>query len=117
MFGCGLGAACVVDVGDEKTSVCCVEDGLVIPRSRYCKHVFFHKEGEIALDSLVLNGYWREGYVLGGFEPRALCDLSWWGYGFRTLVIFRVSSQGSLSKYVMFLKFEGWLVCISDIHL
>lgn len=34
VFGCGLGAACVVDVGDEKTSVCCVEDGLVIPRSR-----------------------------------------------------------------------------------
>ncbi|XP_074639693.1 actin-related protein 8-like isoform X1 [Acropora palmata] len=34
VFGCGLGAACVVDVGDEKTSVCCIEDGLVIPRSR-----------------------------------------------------------------------------------
>lgn len=75
MFGCGLGAACVVDVGDEKTSVCCVEDGLVIPRSRYCKHVFFHKEEEIALYSLALNGYWREGCVLDGFETRALCDL------------------------------------------
>lgn len=34
VFGCGLSAACVVDVGDEKTSVCCVEDGLVIPSSR-----------------------------------------------------------------------------------
>ena len=40
MFGCGLSAACVVDVGDEKTSVCCVEDGLVIPSSRYVlKHI------------------------------------------------------------------------------
>lgn len=75
MFGCGLGAACVVDVGDEKTSVCCVEDGLVIPRSRYCKHVFFYKEGEIALDSLALNGYWRESSVLDGFETRAPCNL------------------------------------------
>lgn len=34
VFGCGLSAACVVDVGDEKTSICCVEDGLVIPSSR-----------------------------------------------------------------------------------
>jgi len=29
-----LSAACVVDVGDEKTSICCVEDGLAIPSSR-----------------------------------------------------------------------------------
>jgi len=34
VFGCGLSAACVVDVGDEKTSICCVEDGLVISSSR-----------------------------------------------------------------------------------
>lgn len=34
VFGCGLSAACVVDVGDEKTSICCVEDGLVVPSSR-----------------------------------------------------------------------------------
>lgn len=34
VFGCGLSAACIVDVGDEKTSICCVEDGLVIPSSR-----------------------------------------------------------------------------------
>ena len=34
VFGCGLSAACVVDVGDEKTNICCVEDGLVIPSSR-----------------------------------------------------------------------------------
>ena len=27
-FGSGVGYACVVDVGDQKTSVCCVEDGL-----------------------------------------------------------------------------------------
>lgn len=27
-FGSGLGSACVVDVGDQKTSVCCVEDGV-----------------------------------------------------------------------------------------
>ncbi|KAK3728625.1 hypothetical protein QZH41_011698, partial [Actinostola sp. cb2023] len=33
-FGCGLSSACVVDVGDEKTSLCCVEDGLVIPHTK-----------------------------------------------------------------------------------
>jgi actin-related protein 8 len=27
-FGAGLGAACVVDLGDQKTSVSCVEDAL-----------------------------------------------------------------------------------------
>uniref|UniRef100_A0A8C5RZY0 Actin-related protein 8 n=1 Tax=Laticauda laticaudata TaxID=8630 RepID=A0A8C5RZY0_LATLA len=27
-FGSGLGSACVVDVGDQKTSICCVEDGV-----------------------------------------------------------------------------------------
>ncbi|XP_064474750.1 actin-related protein 8-like isoform X2 [Ornithodoros turicata] len=27
-FGAGLSYACVVDVGDQKTSVCCVEDGI-----------------------------------------------------------------------------------------
>ena len=28
MFGAGLSSACVVDVGDQKVSVCCVDDGL-----------------------------------------------------------------------------------------
>ncbi|ESO82598.1 hypothetical protein LOTGIDRAFT_134368 [Lottia gigantea] len=28
VFGCGVTSACVVDVGDQKTSVCCVEDGI-----------------------------------------------------------------------------------------
>ena len=27
-FGCGVSSACVVDIGDQKTSVCCVEDGI-----------------------------------------------------------------------------------------
>lgn len=34
-FGCGLSSACVVDVGDEKTSICCVEDGLLVPNTKY----------------------------------------------------------------------------------
>lgn len=27
-FGSGVSSACVVDIGDQKTSVCCVEDGI-----------------------------------------------------------------------------------------
>lgn len=27
-FGSGLSSTCIVDVGDQKTSVCCVEDGV-----------------------------------------------------------------------------------------
>jgi len=33
-FGAGLASACVVDVGDQKTSVSCVEDGVSLPSSR-----------------------------------------------------------------------------------
>ncbi|XP_067268978.1 actin-related protein 8 isoform X2 [Pseudorasbora parva] len=35
-FGSGLSSACVVDVGDQKTSVCCVEDGVSHRSSRLC---------------------------------------------------------------------------------
>ena len=27
-FGAGFGAACVVDIGDQKTSISCVEDAI-----------------------------------------------------------------------------------------
>lgn len=33
-FGAGLGYACVVDVGDQKTSVSCVEDAISHPNTR-----------------------------------------------------------------------------------
>ena len=33
-FGTGVGSACVVDVGDQKTSISCVEDGLSQPATR-----------------------------------------------------------------------------------
>lgn len=33
-FGAGLGYACVVDVGDQKTSISCVEDGISHPNTR-----------------------------------------------------------------------------------
>ncbi|XP_078580404.1 actin-related protein 8-like isoform X2 [Branchiostoma floridae x Branchiostoma japonicum] len=33
-FGSGVASACVVDVGDQKTAVCCVEDGLSHRNSR-----------------------------------------------------------------------------------
>uniref|UniRef100_A0A3B4FSQ5 Actin-related protein 8 n=1 Tax=Pundamilia nyererei TaxID=303518 RepID=A0A3B4FSQ5_9CICH len=35
-FGSGLSSACVVDVGDQKTSICCVEDGVSHRNSRLC---------------------------------------------------------------------------------
>ena len=33
-FGAGYGAACIVDIGAQKTSVSCIEDGMVIEESR-----------------------------------------------------------------------------------
>ncbi|CAH2313116.1 actin-related 8 [Pelobates cultripes] len=35
-FGSGLSSACVVDIGDQKTSVCCVEDGISHRNTRLC---------------------------------------------------------------------------------
>lgn len=37
-LGSGLSSACVVDVGDQKTSVCCVEDGVSHRSSRLHTH-------------------------------------------------------------------------------
>jgi actin-related protein 8 len=34
-WGGGSSQACVVDVGAQKTSVTCIEDGLILPASRY----------------------------------------------------------------------------------
>ncbi|TIC08703.1 actin-like ATPase domain-containing protein [Wallemia mellicola] len=33
-FGCGLSSACLVDIGAQKTSIACVEEGVVLPESR-----------------------------------------------------------------------------------
>ncbi|OCT58062.1 hypothetical protein XELAEV_18002559mg [Xenopus laevis] len=35
-YGSGLSSACVVDIGDQKTSVCCVEDGISHRNTRLC---------------------------------------------------------------------------------
>ena len=34
VYGAGLSSACVVNVGDEVTHVCCVEDGMSNPNTR-----------------------------------------------------------------------------------
>ena len=33
-YSAGLSSACVVDVGDEVTHICCVEDGMSNPNTR-----------------------------------------------------------------------------------
>jgi actin-related protein 8 len=33
-FGCGLMTACIVDIGHQKTSISCVEDGMIVENSR-----------------------------------------------------------------------------------
>nr|XP_039249970.1 actin-related protein 8-like [Styela clava] len=38
-YGCGIATACVVDVGHEKTSICCVEDGTSHKNTRICLDV------------------------------------------------------------------------------
>ncbi|CAN6634774.1 actin-like protein Arp8p [Trichomonascus vanleenenianus] len=33
-FGAGISTACIIDIGAQKTSICCVEEGMVVPDSR-----------------------------------------------------------------------------------
>lgn len=34
-FGAGVPSACVVDIGYDRTSICCVDEGIVVPKTRY----------------------------------------------------------------------------------
>lgn len=40
-FGAGLTSACVVDIGAERTTVTCVDDGLMIAESRSVPSGFY----------------------------------------------------------------------------
>ena len=33
-FGAGISTACVIDIGASKTSITCVEEGLILPETR-----------------------------------------------------------------------------------
>lgn len=48
-FSVGVSSACVIDVGAQKTSVCCVRDGLIVPKS--CQYMPFGGDG---IDELLL---------------------------------------------------------------
>ena len=37
-FGAGLNLCCVVDIGSDKLSVCCTEDGSIIKNSHFRKN-------------------------------------------------------------------------------
>jgi actin-related protein 8 len=48
-FGANLLSACVVDIGHTVTSVCCIDEGTVFPRSR----VFLNYGGQQVSESLL----------------------------------------------------------------
>ena len=33
-FGAGVSSGCVIDIGSQKTSVCCVKDGVILKPTR-----------------------------------------------------------------------------------
>jgi len=35
-FGVGVATCCVVDIGHQKTNICCIDEGLIIPNTRIC---------------------------------------------------------------------------------
>lgn len=52
-FGAGLSTACVIDVGATKTTVACVEDGMVLPETR-CVFCHSYQHFEISPSHLTL---------------------------------------------------------------
>ncbi|KAL3851810.1 hypothetical protein ACJMK2_015515 [Sinanodonta woodiana] len=60
-FGTGVSSACIVDIGDQKTSICCVEDGISLKNTRItmeyggcdisrCLHTLMGRAGFIPKD-------------------------------------------------------------------
>jgi hypothetical protein len=44
-FGAGLSSACVIDIGATKTTVACVDDGLLLNETRLAVYSFRRKKG------------------------------------------------------------------------
>ena len=73
-FGAGLPHACVVDVGDQKTSISCVEDGISHVDTRVSMllslHIsiaclFFHANLNFLYKIIGSSWVWRRGHIPG----------------------------------------------------
>ncbi|XP_033746554.1 actin-related protein 8-like [Pecten maximus] len=108
-FGAGVGSACVVDVGDQKTSVCCVEDGISHKNTRItmeyggsditrCFHWLLGKSGfspreldpRNTIDGLLLQEY-KESY----------CHLDQDNFGVKDRSILIRKPEQNIIKYAM----------------
>lgn len=67
-FGSGIPSACVVDVGDEKTSICCVEDGVSITNTRYSEFLPSLLSDQLCIKVYIVAVYVNQGnYRKGEF--------------------------------------------------
>lgn len=108
-FGAGVGSACVVDVGDQKTSVCCVEDGISHKNTRItmeyggsditrCFHWLLGKSGfspreldpRNTIDALLLQEY-KESY----------CHLDQENFGVKDRSILIRKPEQNIVKYAL----------------
>ena len=55
-YGAGVSAAIVVDCGAERTTVACVEDGIVVQETRMTLAVSMHSMARFLLDAMRLHG-------------------------------------------------------------
>ena len=58
-YGAGLSTACVVDVGEERTHICCVEDGMSNSNTRY---ILFSNGKYLSSKQDVYTCIWRNKY-------------------------------------------------------
>lgn len=69
-FGEGCSSACIVNLGSQGTSVCCVEDGMLVPRSRIQTNFGGNSVCRILLWLLQTRGGWTNTDMHSwGFNP------------------------------------------------
>ena len=64
MYSAGLSTACVVNVGDEVTHVCCVEDGMSNPNTRCVDHMTSCDHCQGSCDALLSESLCTMGAVI-----------------------------------------------------
>ncbi|KAI5475415.1 actin-related protein 8 [Pseudohyphozyma bogoriensis] len=75
-FGAGLSSACVIDIGAKKTSITCVEEGLVLPETRMLLDFAGDDITEFLLTLLVRTGFpYKEADLTRWYDWTVLEDL------------------------------------------
>lgn len=116
-FGAGYSSSCIVDVGAQKTSICCVEEGMCVEGSRvnlllggedvtrtFIKMMLFDK-----LNYSDMNLKKRHDYILAEELKQKYCTLSDEAISVQLYEFFVRTFEQDTLKYSFKVYDEGWL--------